>query len=230
MEHRDVLQKLKDATAQLKKNKQLLKQLQSSSRWAFEENAQKQGYRLIAGVDEAGRGPLAGPVVAAACIVPNGFDVSGIDDSKKLSPKQREFLFHRISSSCTTAVGIVEAPVIDVINILQASIQAMIEAVKKLVPSPDYLLVDGLTLPFSIPSEKIIKGDALSFSIGAASIIAKVTRDRIMEELDAIYPQYGFKKHKGYGTAVHLKALQEHGPCPIHRKTFEPIKGMLCGV
>lgn len=204
--------------------------MQSSSRWAFEENAQKRGYRLIAGVDEAGRGPLAGPVVAAACIVPHGFDVSGIDDSKKLSPKQRELLFHRISSSCITAVGIVEAPVIDVINILQASIQAMVEAVKKLVPSPDYLLVDGLKLPFSIPSEKIIKGDALSFSIGAASIIAKVTRDRIMEELDAIYPQYGFKKHKGYGTAVHLKALQEHGPCPIHRKTFEPIKGMLCGV
>jgi ribonuclease HII len=192
---------------------------------SFERQARKQGYKTIAGVDEAGRGPLAGPVVAAACIIPEGLVFSGINDSKKLSPAQRESLFSALTShpKVIYGVGIVCAETIDQINIYQATIQAMCHAIAALSQQPDYLLVDGMALPHSILSEKIIKGDAKSQSIAAASILAKVTRDRMAEEWEIKWPHYGFGKHKGYGTPQHLAALAAHGPCPLHRHSFAPI-------
>lgn len=193
----------------------------------FEEEARRQGYRQIAGIDEAGRGPLAGPVLAAACLIPSGVFFCGIDDSKKLTSEQRDVLFERITTckDVVYAVSMVSAAEIDKINIYQATIRAMLKAVAALSIIPDYLLVDGLQLPHpKIPCEKIIQGDAKSQSIAAASILAKVTRDRLMIELDQEWPQYGFKKHKGYATPEHRKAIDDHGPCPIHRMTFEPFK------
>ena len=191
-----------------------------------ERVARKKGFSLIAGIDEAGRGPLAGPVVAAACIIPTGIYFPGINDSKLLSPKVRLELFKLITAhpKIKYAVGIVCNKEIDRINILQASMRAMQEAVEKLIPQPDYLLVDGLTLPHPIPNEKIIRGDQLSHSIAAASIIAKESRDRLMEQAHQEWPMYDFENNKGYGTEKHLKALETHGPCPIHRKTFAPVK------
>lgn len=207
-----------------KNEKKRLKQLT-----LFEEDARTSGFRKIAGIDEAGRGPLAGPVVAAACIIPQTILLSGVDDSKKLTARQREDVFERIckDSRIQYGIGIIEPALIDEINILQATIRAMLMAVSLLPDPPDYLLVDGMQLTQSaIPSQKIIKGDAKSQSIAAASIIAKVTRDRLMCEYDKAYPQYGFSKHKGYGTAEHLLAIRQFGPCLIHRLTFEPIKSM----
>ncbi|MBB63822.1 MAG: ribonuclease HII [Waddliaceae bacterium] len=199
------------------------------SLWTFESAAAANGFRVIAGVDEAGRGPLAGPVLAAACILPESIYLPGLDDSKKLSPAARERLFHQITNdpSISVGVGIADHHLIDDINIYQATIQAMLRAVDALSPQADYLLVDGLQLPHPlIKGEKIIKGDSKSLSIAAASIIAKVTRDRMMLEYDAQWPEYGFAKHKGYGTAAHRKAIEELGPCPIHRMSFEPLKSM----
>lgn len=193
----------------------------------YEQEARTQGYHLIAGVDEAGRGPLAGPVVAAACLVPEGTYFRNINDSKQLTPEMRESLFEELTShpQVVFAVGVASQIQIDRVNIYQATILAMLQAVSALSHSPDYLLVDGLQLPHpSIPCLKIIQGDALSQSIAAASIIAKVTRDRLMREYDAQWPQYGFKHHKGYATPQHLEALALHGPCPLHRQSFEPIK------
>lgn len=184
----------------------------------------------VAGIDEAGRGPLAGPVVAAACILPEGCYLPGLDDSKKLTERRREQLFSVLTEDPRVryGVGVADAPLIDTVNIFQATIQAMLMAVDELVVQPGYLLVDGLKLPHpTIPGEKIIKGDNLSLSIMAAAIIAKVTRDRLMKAYDQQWPQYGFAKHKGYGTQAHRDAIAEHGPCDIHRKTFEPIKSML---
>ena len=194
----------------------------------YEEAARRLGYRILAGVDEAGRGPLAGPVVAAACIIPEGILLPGVNDSKQLSARQREILFKQITEhpSIVYGVGIVSPEEIDRINILQASIKAMIHAVELLSVCPDYLLVDGLKLPYPTPSEKIIKGDAKSQSIAAASIIAKETRDALMFKYHEQWPQYGFDRHKGYGTRKHLDALSMHGPCPIHRMTFEPVKSL----
>lgn len=189
----------------------------------------ERGYRWIAGVDEAGRGPLAGPVVAAAYIVPIGCCLTGVDDSKKLSRAQRSALFDKLihHKDAHYGVGVVDVETIDRINILQATILAMQEAIQKLDLIPDYLLVDGLKLPYpGIPSDKVIKGDAEVYSIAAASIIAKETRDRLMEDYDRQWPEYQFAKHKGYGTAQHLKQIKSCGPCPIHRKTFEPIKSI----
>lgn len=202
-------------------------------RWlcVFEEEARKKGYRVIAGVDEAGRGPLAGPVVAAACILPENLLIEGVDDSKKLTAGKRLRVFDRITqdSSILYAIGIVESEVIDQINILQATFQAMLAAVVGLSQKPDYVLVDGHLLPpFQIPAQGIIKGDSLSQSIAAASIIAKETRDRLMIAHHRSFPQYGFDRHKGYGTAQHLEALALHGPCPIHRLSFEPLKVLNC--
>lgn len=193
----------------------------------FEEKLRKEGHCVLAGIDEAGRGPLAGPVVAAACILPHGLSFSGVNDSKKLKPSERERLFEEITShpDVIWASGLMDHDVIDQVNIYQATILAMIQAADGLKLKPDYLLVDGLKLPHPvIPCQKIIKGDELSHSIASASIIAKVIRDRLMEKYDKDYPEYGFSRHKGYGTRAHILALKEFGPSPIHRKTFGPVK------
>ncbi len=192
----------------------------------YEQQARRKGFQVIAGIDEAGRGPLAGPVVAAACIIPQGILLPGVNDSKMLSAGAREKIFNQIINTpdIIFATGIVDAGEIDRINIFQATIVAMQAAVNQLSKTPDYLLVDGLQLPHAIPALKIIKGDTLSQSIAAASVIAKVTRDGLMDEYHKQWPQYGFAKHKGYGTPGHVSALAEHGPCPIHRFSFEPVK------
>ena len=179
-------------------------------------------YKAICGIDEAGRGPLAGPVVAGAVILVPDCEILYLNDSKKLSPKRREGLFAEIQEKAVSwSVGIVDAGEIDRINILQATYEAMRKAIAGLKLVPDLLLNDAVVIP-EVETEqvKIIKGDAKSVSIAAASILAKVTRDRMMEQYDALYPEYGFAKHKGYGTAAHMAALQKHGLCPIHRKTF----------
>jgi ribonuclease HII len=184
------------------------------------------GYHRIAGIDEAGRGPLAGSVVAAACILPVGYLLPRLNDSKCLTASQREDLFSRLTvdEHVIFGVGIVSAERIDEINILRATFEAMQISVFNLSVRPDYLLVDGNQLPvFDLPSEGIVHGDALSLSIAAASIIAKVTRDRIMASEAVRWPQYGFEKNKGYGTSQHLAAIQQWGPCPLHRKTFKPV-------
>lgn len=204
-----------------KEKKRLLRLL------AYEEEAYQKGHQIVAGIDEAGRGPLAGPVVAAVCILPKGLLIGQIDDSKKLLPKVRESLFERLTTDPTIifAVGIIEPEEIDRINIYQATIQAMWQAVNKLNTPPECILVDGMQLSHpTIPCTKIIKGDQLSLSIAAASIIAKETRDRLMRGYHQNWPHYGFDQHKGYGTEQHVEALERHGPCPIHRMTFEPLK------
>ncbi len=199
------------------------------SQTEFEEGAYSEGRRLIAGVDEAGRGPLAGPVVAAACILPRGLQIEGIDDSKKLTPDQREELYQTITKhpDIIFGIGVVENDLIDEMNILRASLHAMALAVKELSEEPDYLLIDGNHLPpTQIVSKAVIKGDSRSVSIGAASIIAKHYRDLLMIEYHEKFPYYGFDKHKGYGTKMHIEALKTHGPCPIHRTSFEPVKSL----
>lgn len=192
----------------------------------MENKARRLGYQHIAGVDEAGRGPLAGPVVAAACMFPKGVKVKGVDDSKKLTPEARFKLYEELIShpKITYGVGVIDALVIDEINILQATFRAMILAVASLSQKPDYIFVDGnLYPPFDVPGEAVVEGDALCFSISAASIIAKETRDRIMQGHHIEWPEYGFHKHKGYGTQAHRKAIAVHGPCPIHRMSFSPF-------
>ncbi len=188
----------------------------------FENKLFTQGIVNIAGIDEAGRGPLAGPVVAAAVIFRHAFIIDGVDDSKKLSHSKREQLFETIHCEAVSiGIGIVGHETIDNINILQATLQAMEEAVVKLSPAPHHLLVDGPQFRRNdIPFTTIIDGDAKSFSIAAASIIAKVTRDRIMLTYDEQFPQYGFAKHKGYGTKEHLDAIRKYGLCEIHRRSF----------
>ena len=197
----------------------------------FEAEARARGYRSIAGVDEAGRGPLAGPVVAAACILPAGLLIPGVNDSKQLDEKRRNEAYQRIVGhpDVAYAAAIVDNETIDRINILQATIKAMCDAVGKLSVTPDYLLVDGLHLHHACPCQKIIKGDARSLSIAAASIIAKVTRDREMLRAPQQWPHYGFDRNKGYGTKSHLKALERHGPCPLHRMSFAPVKTLADG-
>lgn len=193
----------------------------------FEDEARALGYLRVAGIDEAGRGPLAGPVVAAACFITSNFTFAGVNDSKKLNEETREELYHEITShpDVIWGVGIIDPATIDTVNIYQATILAMLEATMKLSEQPDYLLVDGLKLPHpTIPSMKIIKGDALSHVIACASVLAKVTRDRLMKQYDEQYPEWEFAKHKGYGTPKHLKLLMEHGVSPIHRLTFAPCK------
>ena len=181
------------------------------------------GRSYIAGMDEVGRGPLAGPVVAAAVILPQDFDVLGIDDSKKLSPKKREELFEVIKEKALAwAIGWVGPERIDEINILEATKEAMTQAVQGLSLQPDHVLIDGnfTVRALALPQTSIVKGDANSTSIAAASILAKVTRDRYMEEMDAVYPGYAFASNKGYGTKAHYDGLKAQGPTPIHRKTF----------
>ncbi|NPV52161.1 MAG: ribonuclease HII [Firmicutes bacterium] len=192
----------------------------------LEEELFQGGYVNVAGVDEAGRGPLAGPVVAAAVILPRGVEIPYLNDSKKLSPGRREALYE-IIKGCAVAVsvGVVSHDIIDRINILQATFLAMQEAISKLSVRPDYILVDGRDIPQSIlPQKGVVGGDGRCSCIAAASIIAKVTRDRIMIDLDKHYPQYGFAKHKGYGTREHIDALRTHGPCPFHRMSFSLVR------
>lgn len=195
----------------------------------YESKAAKEGYRAVAGIDEAGRGPLAGPVVAAAVVLPFGLDIAGLDDSKKLSPARREMFFPIIMEKALGfGIAVVAHDVIDEINILQASRLAMKNAVEKLLPAADLLLIDGNQRIESVIQQwTIVKGDSLSLSIAAASVLAKVTRDRLMDEYDAQYPQYEFKRHKGYGTRLHRDLIRAHGPCPIHRKTFRGVTEFL---
>ena len=190
--------------------------------YSFEENAISKGFKTICGIDEAGRGPLCGPVVAGAVILPKNCDILYINDSKKLSEKMRDVLYDEITSGAIAwGVGIVSPERIDEINILQATYEAMKIAIDNLKVTPDILLNDAVIIPgIDIEQVKIIKGDAKSQSIAAASIIAKVTRDRMMAEYDKMYPGYGFAQHKGYGTKAHVEALKEYGPSPIHRKSF----------
>lgn len=219
------------ATQQLKRRKNNKSEILRLTELTFyEREAQKNGFNVIAGIDEAGRGPLAGPVVAASCIIPEGLFFEGINDSKKLSPVERALLFEKITNhpQVTFGIGIVDNTIIDEINIYQATIRAMQISVQALKKIPDHLLIDGLKVPgFSIDQTAIVKGDSKSQSIAAASIIAKETRDAIMTEHHKLWPQYEFIRHKGYGTAIHLQAIKKYGPCPLHRFSFEPIKSMI---
>ena len=193
--------------------------------WALEKTAWAKGHTRIAGIDEAGRGPLAGPVVSASVILPADVSFPGINDSKQLSPLKRIALYRLIyESAVSIGVGIVDAAEIDRINILQASLLSMAMATDNLRPQPDCLLIDGrFRIRYHLPQLAIPKGDTLSISIAAASIVAKVTRDRMMEQYDLDYPEYGFSRHKGYPTRAHREAIRIHGCCPIHRRSFRGV-------
>jgi len=192
----------------------------------YEKRARRRGARLIAGLDEAGRGPLAGPVVAAAVVFEGGRLPKGIDDSKRLTSVERERLYDLILAKAHVSVAVASRARIDRMNILRASLWAMSRALTGLSCRPDHVLVDGRDLPprLTCPGEAIVGGDGLSVSIAAASIIAKVTRDRLMGAMGRAYPDYGFERHMGYSTALHLEALGRHGPCPHHRRSFEPVR------
>jgi ribonuclease HII len=200
-------------------------QQQCADPWAYEKKAVAKGHINIAGIDEAGRGPLAGPVVSAAVILPHKFSSPDITDSKKLSPTRRDHLYDLIyQQAVTIGIGIIDSVEIDRINILQASLLSMAIAALNLKPKPDYLLIDGtFSIPMPTRQKAIPKGDALSISISAASIVAKVTRDRLMEAYDLYYPKYCFTSHKGYPTKVHREAIQKFGCCPIHRRSFKGV-------
>lgn len=217
-ERTGVQNELKKAQSRLQKYEQEVQRT-----YAISEYERKYSdYAYICGIDEVGRGPLAGPVVAGAVILPKDCDILYINDSKQLSEKKREELYDIImEKAVAVSVGYASVERIDEINILQATFEAMREAISKLSVSPDILLNDAVTIPqITIPQVPIIKGDAKSISIGAASIIAKVTRDRLMVEYDTIFPEYGFASNKGYGSATHIEAIKKIGPCPIHRRTF----------
>lgn len=192
----------------------------------FEERARSRGYCRVAGVDEAGRGPLAGPVVAAAVILPQDFELSGLDDSKKLTPARRRDLFLILRRQVlAVGVGVISPREIDELNILQATLRGMCLAVQRLRQAADYLLVDGISpVPLPLPQQTIKQGDGRSLSIAAASVVAKVVRDRIMCGYDHRYPGYGFARHKGYGSADHLAALGRLGPSPLHRRSFRGVR------
>lgn len=194
----------------------------------YEKKLYNQNITLIAGTDEVGRGPLCGPVVAAACILPVNYELKGLNDSKKLSEKKREQLYEvLINDVISYGVGVVSPERIDEINILEASKEAMKIALSKLDPKPEHVLIDAVKLDIDIPSTSIIKGDAKSLTIAAASVIAKVTRDRMMYELDKKYSEYGFGKHKGYPTKAHIEAVKKYGVLDFYRKTFSPISEII---
>jgi len=197
--------------------------------YKYEYQFQKQGIEYIAGVDEAGRGPLAGPVFVAAVILPIGLYIPKINDSKKISAKVRESIYELLlKEAIAIERSIVDEKTIDRINIYQATINGMYNAILSLKPKPQQVLIDAVPLErLDIPSLSLIKGDAISASIAAASIVAKVERDHMMDEYDKMYPEYGFAQHKGYGTAQHVAALKKYGPCPIHRRSFEPVKSLV---
>lgn len=194
----------------------------------YENNLYKEGVTLVAGVDEVGRGPLIGPVVACACILPVNFYHKDIKDSKKLSEKKRKEMYKIIKENAISiGLGIVSEKVIDEVNIYEATKIAMKEAIKNLNITPEHVLIDAMKLELNIPSTSIIKGDAKSESIAAASIIAKVTRDHMLDEMDKEYPMYDLKNNKGYGTKKHLEALQTYGPCKYHRVSYSPVRNAL---
>ena len=192
----------------------------------FETGAYASGFHFVAGIDEAGRGPLAGPVVAASVVFPPNFKLLGLNDSKQLTPLQRELFYQEIiKNALSIGVGIVESDTIDQINILQATYLAARTAVLNMPSPPEFLLIDALNLSFlKIPQKSIIKGDTLSYSIAGASVVAKVTRDRLMKSYHLQFPEYNFIQHKGYGTKEHLSNIRQFGPSPIHRRTFRGVK------
>ncbi|MER0122938.1 ribonuclease HII [Streptococcus sp. ZJ93] len=195
---------------------------------SYEKKLYEEGIELIAGIDEVGRGPLAGPVVAAAVILPKGCKIRFLNDSKKIPKSKHQTIYEEImDKAIAVGIGIKDSQVIDQVNIYEATKLAMLEALGKLSQTPQHLLIDAMILDTAIPQTSIIKGDANSLSIAAASIVAKVTRDRLMTEFDVVYPGYDFAQNAGYGTAKHLDGLHENGVTPIHRKSFEPIKSML---
>jgi len=198
----------------------------SQSQLFFEDMARRRGYRAVAGIDEAGRGPLAGPVVAAAVILPEDFDLPGLNDSKLISERKRNQLFPMIyEQALAIGIGVSRADEIDRINILQATLRGMSRAVMRLPVAADFLLVDGITpVPLGIEQKTLKKGDSRSLSIAAASVIAKVVRDRIMLAYDRLFPEYGFSGHKGYGSEKHRNAVALHGPCVCHRRSFAGVK------
>lgn len=195
----------------------------------LELRLRQSGYKKIVGIDEAGRGPLAGPVVAAACCIEEGVFFEGVNDSKQLTLQQRESLYHDLTTHNKVyyGIGMIGPEIIDQINILQATMLAMQEALKQLSFIPDMVLVDGLNIPdVTVPCLQIVRGDSSCYAIAAASIIAKHSRDLWMIKLHEQFPQYGFDQHKGYGTPQHLEKLKSHGPCPAHRHSFEPLKNV----
>lgn len=196
--------------------------------YQIETNLYDEGYEYIAGIDEVGRGPLAGPVVAACVIMPKNFYIEGVTDSKKLSLKKR-IAYNDIilKNAISVSTVFIDQTVIDKINIYEATKQAMYQSIKNLEYKPDYILIDAMPLTLDIPHESLIKGDLRSFMIACASIVAKVARDNYMQEQAKIYPNYGFESHMGYGTKKHLEALQKYGVTPIHRKTYAPVKKIL---
>ena len=206
-------------------------EIEAIDNYKYERIAKELGYKVIVGTDEAGRGPLIGPVVAAACYIPDGFKLDGLTDSKKLTEKKREEMYNYLINNTIYGIGIVDAKEIDEINIYEASRKAMMIAINSIRDkiNVDYVLSDAMPIDYDIKVEPIIKGDLLSISIAAASVIAKVTRDHMMIELDNKYPQYGFKSHKGYPTRKHYDALNEYGLIDGYRKTYGPVKKILEG-
>ncbi|WP_373104980.1 ribonuclease HII [Streptococcus parasanguinis] len=214
-----------------KRKRELQKQVDEDLRLekmlAYEKELYTQGIQLIAGVDEVGRGPLAGPVVAAAVILPKGSKIPGLNDSKKIPKSKHKEIYEAVlQEAIAIGIGVKDNQVIDQVNIYEATKLAMMEAIGQLDPQPQHLLIDAMKLDLSIPQTSIIKGDANSLSIAAASIVAKVTRDQMMEDLDQLYPGYNFAQNAGYGTANHLAGLHKLGVTPIHRRSFEPVKSM----
>ncbi|WP_294548739.1 ribonuclease HII [uncultured Pseudoflavonifractor sp.] len=199
-----------------------MKQKVQADLWEIERSCKARGYQLICGADEAGAGPLAGPVYAGAVILPEGLVLEGLNDSKKVTPKRRDWLFDEIREKAVAwAVASVDEKEIDAINILNARMKAMELAIQSLIPAPDYALIDGnRDKGITIAHETVVRGDGRSANIAAASILAKVSRDRYMEEMAKLYPEYEFERHKGYGTKLHFELLKKYGPCPIHRKSF----------
>ena len=207
--------------------KRLDEDLRLEKMLAYEKELYTQGIQLIAGVDEVGRGPLAGPVVAAAVILPKGCKISGLNDSKKIPKSKHKEIYEAVlQNAIAIGIGVKDNQVIDQVNIYEATKLAMMEAIGQLEPQPQHLLIDAMRLDLPISQTSIIKGDANSLSIAAASIVAKVTRDQMMEEFDKEYPGYDFAKNAGYGTANHLAGLDQLGVTPIHRRSFEPVKSM----
>ncbi len=199
-----------------------------NSLYEYEIDLNKKGYTLIAGCDEAGRGPMAGPLVASAVILPKGLFIELLNDSKKVSKKNREKLFDIITEKALSySITFIDVEAVDYLNVYKASQKAMIESINNLKVKPEIVLSDAMPLDISVKCIPIIHGDSLSSNIAAASILAKVSRDRYMEKMATIYPEYGFDKHKGYVTKLHLETLKEFGPCEIHRKSFAPVKKYL---